>query len=143
MSAPHDLYLTDVQYIQALKNLRHLVETGVKLEYFDDDTPGCKDTQCTWGLCTDSKRVWPDPDMHLWPDEFLKRGRSAPKYRDEKTQVCPFENPEVRNGDQSGCFYFCRVFSPRKAGPRWTKDAYLARIDKLILIAQARVATPS
>ena len=100
------LYMTDAQYLKIMNNLKAFVNSGAKLSGFDDNTIGDKDTQCTWGLCGDNVKVYPDADMHLWPKDFPKR--IAPKYL-QNHHRCPFENPNAK--DQiSGCFYRCRFF---------------------------------
>lgn len=105
-----DLNLTDKQYQIALNNLVFLVKNGLKLDGFDSDTVGDKNTQCTWGLCGENPKVFNTADMHLFPAQLP--GRLSPKYR-EHHHRCPFEDP--KNGDQiSGCFYRCRYFTFNK-----------------------------
>jgi hypothetical protein len=121
-----DLNMTDERWVAALKRLRERIAGGAKLVYFDDTTIGCKETQCTWGLCCNSKEQWPDPEDHLWPDQFEKNGRVAPKYR-KAHHRCPFD---MREKDEKwGCFYHCVFF---QKGENPSRDEALKAIDALL-----------
>lgn len=114
-----NLYLSTEQYLSALKKLRDKIANGEELVDVDDDFPGNKDSWCSWGLCTNNPEVFPDPQSHLWPEEFAKQQRFAPKYRGPN-QWCPLDS-RIRDGKPhgeaespgSGCFYRCMVFSPK------------------------------
>ena len=120
-----NLYLSTEQYLSALKKLRDKIANGEELVDVDDDFPGNKDSWCSWGLCTNNPEVFPDPQSHLWPEEFIEQQRFAPKYRGPN-QWCPLDS-RIRDGKPhgeaespgSGCFYRCMVFSPKKYhGPK-------------------------
>lgn len=116
--------MTDAEYLRAMANLKAFVEGGAALSGFDDDTVGDKDTQCTWGLCGDNRKVYPEPTMHLWPNQFPRR--IAPKYLETRHR-CPFEDPNGKD-QSSGCFYRCRFFQqgqrPNRAGwLQWHAEA--------------------
>lgn len=119
-----EIYLTDKQYFQIMNNLEFEIKRGLKLSGFDDNTPGDKSIQCTWGLCGDNPRVQSEANMHLFPKELP--GRLSPKYRKEHHR-CPFEDPTGKD-QQSGCFYRCRFFlgkqNPSKqVWLQWKKEA--------------------
>lgn len=125
-----NLYMNDAEYIQVLKNLRAYILSGAKLTYFDDTSPGNKSTECSWGLCGNNPKVYSEPHLHLWPEDFISRGQVAPKYF-LNHHMCPFErqrNPD----DHNGCFYRCWVFGNRKKHKTFTREEVIARIDQLI-----------
>lgn len=105
--------LSPERYLAALERMRAFIASGEKLDYFDDTTPGDKSTACTWGLCSDAARHWPDPEDHSWPGQFMEGGRIAPKsLRKELGHRCPMDLRD-RSGvisDPNGCFYTCRIF---------------------------------
>ena len=108
-----DIKMTDQGYLDALIRLKTLIESGLPLDYEDSDTIGFKHTWCTWGLCSEVKEMWPEPEMHLWPDQFISRGRVAPLYR-QRHHLCPLD---IRaKGTGNGCFYTCMVFNSRTCG---------------------------
>ncbi len=113
-----NLKLSHKSYVAVLERQLERIQADVPLQMEDSTEIGNKYTECSWGLCSDSKEVWPDPQDHIWPDEFIKHGRSAPLYRD-KGQLCPFDNQDkIRDatpkGEPSGCFYRCMIFKPGK-----------------------------
>lgn len=98
-----NLNLTDKQYLKAMISLENLVKSKtLKLQGFDDNFIGDKDTQCTWGLCGNNRDVYSDNNMHLFKD------RCSPKYRLEHHK-CPFEDKEHKD-QTNGCFYRCKFF---------------------------------
>jgi hypothetical protein len=104
-------HLTDKQYKEVMERLAGVVKSGsIKLNGFDSDAVGDRDTQCTWGLCGENPFVYHSADMHLFPEQLP--GRLSPKYK-EKHHRCPFEDPLARN-QTSGCFYRCRFFQQNK-----------------------------
>lgn len=108
------IYLPQERYVEALMRQRLRILHGlVELAGEDDETPGCKSTSCTWGLCSDETAAWPDAQDHLWPDQFEKHGRVAPLYR-EHNQLCPLDRRPAGHTDPNGCFYTCMFFKPRK-----------------------------
>lgn len=122
-------YINDDQYKRSLVNLRKVVETK-PLIFVDDETPGNKTTECSWGLCSKSKDIWDDKEMHF---SYIKldSGDSGPKYRG-KCHACPHDR-DIGNPKHNpmGCFYRCRVFKPDHE-PRPTKEKTLQVIDILI-----------
>lgn len=95
------------EYIATLKRLRDLIAAGRKLDYDDDTTIGAKHMYCTWGLCDDTKDVWPDPQFYTWPDQ---PDRVAPMHR-QNNHTCPFR---IAPPSANGCFWSCRIFKSRK-----------------------------
>lgn len=129
------LTLPDDRYLAALERQRARIENGNPLVFADDNTPGDKDTSCSWGLCDNNKEAWPDPQDHMWPDQFIERGRVAPRYLEEK-QTCPLDTRPRPNTSPNGCFYTCRIFQAKR-GQRPDReetlrlyDVELARIRK-------------
>ena len=116
-----DLEMPWKLYRKALQILIQRLQDGEELSYYDDTTIGNKSLHNSWGLCSQQKEQWPDPEMHLWPDQFTERGRVAPRYRQEG-QWCPNDrraweyptnDPTKRSGYwKSGCFYTCMFFQP-------------------------------
>lgn len=131
-----DLNLSDERYLAALKRIRALIANGINLVAEDSDVMGDKFTHCTWGLCSDRKSHWPDPEDHLWPDQFVEHGRVAPKYRDTDKQECPLCVPHEGSGFK-GCFYRCRVFQRKMKTP--TREQALRLYDEAIARVEARV----
>lgn len=124
------IYLPQERYVAALERQRSRIEAGLELAGDDDTTPGCKSTECTWGLCSDEIEAWPDAKDHLWPDDFIKYSRVAPLYR-EKNQLCPLDRRPAGNTDMNGCFYTCMFFKPKK-GESLAKEHVLKLYDKRI-----------
>jgi hypothetical protein len=107
------LDLPQGRYIAAMERQKARIEKGIKLTFYDDTTPGDKSTECSWGLCSEDKEAWPDAQDHLWPDQFLKDGRVAPKYP-KKGNSCPLDARPTSKEFRRGCFFTCRVFNPVK-----------------------------
>lgn len=135
LSDKRSLELPDDRYVAALEQLRRLVSGGLELRYYDCDAIGQKETWCTWGLCNNTKEMWPCKEDHLWPYSFETEGRVAPLYR-KQGQLCPLEvppdSPRIVEDWQrtSGCFYRCRVFQKID----WPVNAsdVIASIDKIL-----------
>ena len=104
-----DLYMTKVRFVAALKRQRDRIAGGIEFVAADSDVTGDKWTHASWGLCSRDAEAWPDADDHLWPDQFLERGRVAPKYL-KNGQRCPMAKKDGPNG----CFYSCRIFKHRE-----------------------------
>lgn len=113
------LYMNDKEYLEALLRLQGLIISGMALRFEDSDTTGDKYNFCSWGLCSEDIEMWPEPAMHLWPDQFARNGRIAPKYRlahhkcPMDTRDMPDENGVYRTSEQpgmNGCFWTCIVF---------------------------------
>lgn len=120
------------RYLAVLERLRALIASGIPLGGYDDEGVGCKNTECTWGLCQQDKATWPDPQDYIWPDQPHRIAPlSAPK-----GCLCPMDTREVpkvltigqeRDG---GCFYSCRFFKNRSGRPSRERalEFYDARI---------------
>lgn len=104
---PH-LYLTDEEYLRILQNLKEEIQNDAKLVYENSDAPGDNYNYCSWGLCSISKSIAPEPTMHLWPDRFVKESKVAMKYR-QPHQKCPLDKRQFSTS--LGCFYSCRIFN--------------------------------
>ena len=127
-----DLYMPDNRYLAALERQKARVADGEPLCLDDSNAPGDKYTTASWGLCSDDKAAWPDAEDHLWPEDFEKRGRVAPKYL-KRHQLCAFDTREKDTGD--GCFHTCRLFQGRYAKPSRAEAValYQRRIDAFLL----------
>ena len=122
------LYLSRARHTVALMRMRSLIDNGEPLVAWDDTTPGAKQTHCSWGLCSIDAKAWPEPEDHLWPDQFRSHGRVATKYL---KHPCPMS----KTGKTTGCFFDCSVFKAPK-GKRPTREEAIARYDAAIAKAQ-------
>lgn len=119
--------MTPNQQLGVLKRIRNTI-ANANLSANDDTTPGSKNTEANWGLCGDIKAHYPDPELHIWPKQFVDEGRIAP-IQHTKDHPCPLSRD--REG-LSGCFYSCRVFRPIEALTReMALNLYDAEIEKL------------
>lgn len=112
------------RYILALKRLRIIVESE-SCSGYDCTVTGMKSTECSWGLCQENKKLWPEPQDYTWPHE---EDRIAPLHRGDD-YMCPLETKHKGPG-WKGCFYRCAYFSKKKKMP--TREQALQRIDELI-----------
>jgi hypothetical protein len=104
------------QHLMTLRIQRELIAGGSKLWWDDDNTIGNKHTECSWGLCSCNKMIYPLAEMHIWPDQFEKDDRVAPIDRGPD-QKCPFDNGETpKQFISCGCFYRCMIFQSKKKG---------------------------
>lgn len=104
--------MTADQYIYALTKLRQIV-AHVPLRAYDDTTIGDKSTECNWGLCNDSKEVWPIGRPHR-----------------QKHQPCPLDR---ERREHIGCFYRCHIFQRgwrNREGVLYLYDFLLGKIMK-------------
>lgn len=125
--------LTWPRYLAALLRIRGLIAEGLPSEADDCNVMGAKHTECSWGLCNHTKEAWPDAEDHLWPDEFLDRGRVAPLYRATR-QLCPFDRRDPESHPDhllNGCFYKCMIFR-NKQDPPMTREKALELYDTRI-----------
>lgn len=138
-NATRPTYLPDRRYLAALERFRAAVAAGKRLWGFDDDTPGNKDMQVSWGLCHTDAAMWPDAEDHVWPFDFKTKGRSEPLSL-SGLQPCPFDKGRDNPGaDLNGCFYRCEFFKRKRGVPRPTREEIVARYDVLIARASARI----
>lgn len=135
---------TDDRWLLALKRMLALVKGDTRLKFIDSTQTGNKFTECSWGMCTDARRAWPDAQDHLWPDEFVKHGRVAPLYR-ESWQKCPLDrrrtmpDTDKRKFDSNGCFYTCAVFQANRANPAPTREQTIELYQLTIAETEARM----
>lgn len=101
--------LSDDRYLEALKRIRNLIASGFEFKKDYSNEIGNKYTYCTWGLCSNCKESWPDAEDHLWPDQFIERGRVAPLYFEEY-QICPFDMRNAKEVDLNGFFIHVGYF---------------------------------
>lgn len=129
--------ISDDRYLAALKRIRASIESGIPCEPDNSDVIGNKHNHCNWGLCSGRKEDWPNPEDHVWPDQFIKDGRVAPLQR-QNHQVCPMDtrmqeiqgDPDINWGN--GCFWACRIFKRRKRETFPTRDEAIALYDQAI-----------
>ena len=130
------LKLTQERYIEALqRQRRRILNNEVSLSGHDETAPGCKSTECSWGLCSKDKAAWPDAQDHLWPDQFEQSGRVAPLYR-KRDQPCPLDKRES-NGP-SGCFWTCMFFQGDSS--KLTQEKVIQLYDRRITEAVKRLS---
>lgn len=88
------------RYILALKRVKQLIEEGVPYHYFDEP-------ECSWGLCSEDKRAWPDAQDHIFPVDFETRGRMSMLDHDR----CPLDTrvaaSDKKDGNLNGCYHSC------------------------------------
>jgi hypothetical protein len=111
------LYLSNAEWLAELKRVRALIAGGLKLDFDDNDTPGNKSTECSWGL--------PNPLPGII------------RYRTHG-QFCPLDKRPMTEGHADGCFYHCRLFQarPNKGIPVPTREEALAFYDAAIEFAK-------
>src|ERR1700722_19606805 len=93
---------SDDSYKATLQELERREQTGVPLKYYDSETIGAKNTECTLGLCDDVIQGSMDgvyrKKEHACPHD--KRAFTA------EGNFLPFDKYEML----SGCFYTCHIF---------------------------------
>jgi len=126
---------------KTLEVLRRLYEVVLveELKAEDSTTIGNKYTRANWGFCTEDPKIYPDASLHIFPDDFEKRGRMTPM---EHKCDCPMRlrlegDPDDMNA--SGCFYQCRIFSPREGNKVPHKELALELINNRIAEVQVRI----
>jgi hypothetical protein len=119
------LYLTNEQYINAMKRIRNLISDGKELIAIDDNTIGSKCTTCTWGLCSEEPDAWPDREDMLFPEQHPQR--ISVKYT-ETNQRCPIDERDLLNRDMNGCFFTCRIFKGKNLSRKEVIKLYDQRI---------------
>jgi hypothetical protein len=118
------------EYIATLKRMRDMIAAGRGLSYEDSTEIGNKHTECSWGLCDDTKDLWPDPQFYIWPDQ---PNRIAPMHRLD-AHTCPFRQAKP---SANGCFWSCMIFQSGKRNPLPTRDQALALYDAKIAEAES------
>ncbi len=123
--------LSNERYVVFLERMVERLKAGLNFSYYNCDEIGAKEFYCSWGKCSRDAEAWPDAEDHLWPDEFIKRGRVAPKYNTLRN-FCPFDRrvsdhfsgkPEIARSPD-GCFYRCMIFCAKGSLPT-RKEAIL------------------
>lgn len=121
--------------LEAFTNMRNLIQQGEPLKKDDCTDTGNKYTTCTWGMCTDSSKVYPKPEMHSFPQDFVDDAYvSALEF--PKGQHCPMRVVDPEAADETplfGCYYECRIFGSHRRNPTRAEavDMYNAAITKL------------
>lgn len=118
------------EYIATLKRMRDMIAAGRGLDYDDDTTIGSKHMYCTWGLCDDTKDLYPNPEFYIWPDQ---PNRIAPMHRQDE-HTCPFRQAKP---SANGCFWSCMIFQRRRKEPMVTRDRALELYDAKIKEAES------
>ena len=123
--------MTERQTILVLKNLRKIITT-YPIEGDDCNITGMKNTTCTWGLCTESPEIYPDPLTHIWPFDFLAKEKRVEPLPPAIGFRCPLDRRST--GDLNGCFYCCAFFNskPSKA----FRQEIVAEIDRQLVDAE-------
>ena len=111
------------------ENSRLIASDEIALNAWDSDVTGDKGNECSWGMCCREKSYWPDAQDHLWPNDFIKNSKIAPKYKDIG-QHCPLDAEPPINGKPYGCFYRCLIFDKKRKTP--SRDEVLALYDATI-----------
>jgi hypothetical protein len=105
-----ELYQSDASYHATIRELLRRVQASVKLEYYDCEDIGNKNTECTLGLCDGSIERMQD-------GVYTSKGHVCPhdrRYFTEEGELIPIEGGR----DLSGCFYSCRIFKTKTKGDR-------------------------
>lgn len=124
----HDT-LSKKQYLETLKRIRKTVAES-KLVSEDSDFPGNKYTESNWGLCSELREHYPDPELHTFPMDFVDFGRMSANSCEDDVK-CPMR---VEGTGPSGCFYSCRVFTKKFKTP--SRKEALQLYDEAIMKAE-------
>jgi len=116
------------QTLKVLKNLRKVIKTE-PLKGYDCTDTGFKNTECNWGICGENPKVFPDPEMHTWPYDFILYKRVAPLFLAEAIR-CPLDKRD--SNDLNGCFYKCMFFRHEKRSKKLSREYVLERLDNQI-----------
>lgn len=142
---PYNPNMGEGRYQDALRRFRQRIVDGTDLETDDSDEIGNKHTHSSWGLCDDSEEMYPDANDHIFPADFLTRGRLTPRPVAEADRRCPMDrnNPsklerQIGIVGRFGCFYRCRIFRPRPRGSAPpTREEAIKLYDDLIAEREA------
>jgi hypothetical protein len=99
------LYQSDESYRRTLMELERRVNAGVRLEYYDSEQLGAKNTECTLGLCHDSIEAMQD-------GVYRDKGHACP--HDERYFTADGKPTGAARQRPTGCFYYCNVFQGTK-----------------------------
>jgi hypothetical protein len=103
--------LSKERYIAALKRIRNQILGGSKLEYEDSEVVGDKYITCSWGLCSNSQKQYPDKQDWFRPKPLFDGRISA--LDNPEFSHCPMDS-EQESKETYGCFYRCRIFGAKK-----------------------------
>lgn len=122
--------LSKSRFLLALKRLRKYVEK-TKFVAIDSEDVGDKYTYCSWGMCCDSPKVFPDKQDHIWPEQGVRNGKVSP-IELGKGHLCPHDMRKSNN-DINGCFFTCayKKYFNRRSKKADLSEA-LSRIDARI-----------
>lgn len=105
------------RYQDTLRRARGLIAEGLTLDLDDCNIPGMKSTEASWGLCSDSREMYPDVNDHTFPEDVNTHGRLGAR-EPPKGATCAFDRgrfkPDSLNPGAGGCFYRCMLFRPVK-----------------------------
>jgi hypothetical protein len=105
----NDASMSDELYLAALKRMSEHIETGLPLVLWNSRIVG---THCSWGLCNNDPKQWPNPLYHVWPMDYLNKSRVTP-VRQKSYHFCVFDSQECAPGTldaSKGCFWRCTIF---------------------------------
>ena len=114
----------------AYRRMMDRIADGLPLHSEDSTYPGDKYTHCSWGMCSPDREQWPEADDHVWPEDFKKSGRVAPR----RGATCPLGRDSGTEVDRVGCFYRCMVF---KAKTPLSREVALERYDQALIKREA------
>lgn len=139
-------FLTNNQYLKALRRMRDRISKGFKLVLEESDKQGSKYSYATWGMCIEEPDFWLKEELaypHLDPLNMGRRidknGKSIPILLETSKaklghQVCPFDRNGITGKTSSqkykGCYHRCLVFNPDDSQP--TREESLALYDEAI-----------
>lgn len=144
--------MSRADYLGILRSQRERIANGLAFDAWDCDDTGNKGMSCSWGMCSNDPAVFPEAKHHVWPLEFLEKGRQNNIALPNK---CPLDpRPDHgrrwREGDGhdqlQGCFWKCRVFQGRSGvhvkSPPLSRADVLALYDEKIAHVEAMVDVP-
>lgn len=108
-SDPINPACTEGRWQDALRRVRSRIAAG---ELLVRDPGSATDRPATsWGMCTADPGIWPDPDDHVFPADFERSRRVAPRDPPEGAR-CPMDLGEDDRGTPAhwGCFHRCFLF---------------------------------
>lgn len=130
---PFNGALGEGRYQDALRRFRTHIADGAPLDLDDCNVTGMKHTSASWGLCSDDPAMWPDPEDHIFPVDFLRRKRVTERDM-QGSQRCPMERELNRRqfNSSAGCFYRCDLFRPKRGASNVDQAEAVRRYDALI-----------
>lgn len=119
--------------------IRDFIASGGEFIADDDETPGNKSMQCTFGRCTENRDVWLEPRLNTFPKSRLAYNRVT---QIELSSRCPFDRRDEK--EWNGCFWKCEIFKGRsghysKQMPM-SREAFVAKWDAKIAEVKSMLA---